>query len=84
VMSSSFSASLSSSVCVFGWTEGARCRVDIVVVVYVVCVVVLKARKRRRVELNFTLKARAFFCVDVRKEWIEKKRVENERFFMKE
>tara|TARA_B110000483_G_scaffold84505_1_gene104769 strand:- start:2698 stop:2874 length:177 start_codon:yes stop_codon:yes gene_type:complete len=58
--------------------------VDIVVVVYVVCVVVLKARKRRRVELNFTLKARAFFCVDVRKEWIEKKRVENERFFMKE
>ena len=33
-----------------------------------VYVVVLKRRKRRRVALNVTLKARAFFCVDVEKE----------------
>mmetsp|Transcript_1605 Transcript_1605/g.5050 ORF Transcript_1605/g.5050 Transcript_1605/m.5050 type:complete len:89 (-) Transcript_1605:1800-2066(-) len=49
-----------------------------------VCVVVLKRRKRRRVALNVTLKARAFFCVDVEGEWSEKKQTEKERFFKKE
>ena len=48
-----------------------------------VCVVVLKRRKRRRVALNVTLKARAFFCVDVKENGLRKSKRRRRDFLRK-